>query len=526
MITSVTSCNDGDLMRGAVVQLGDIGVPRACGPLLRATVAAGSCIAPAAAAAATAGAALVALPTPVAVAAFSASSRHLTCTAAAATLPPFSMPVSAALSATVQLSDGSRRELPGGFAKFALAPASAPACGLATAPDGRTFVHIRGERGVACIDSRCGVVLTYPTLNSTLIATLDISVTDVNRLKLLALSYDASLADCASAVGALSRAVSQQGSAAVDEHSSVQKDSSVQEDSSVQLRPLACSLQDYQQATVCVAAEIRMLELTPPYLGMNATHAMHALWQPAGKTKNIAVDATAYVELRVAAENSSAATAGASILDNLVDSGVMNRVRPRVAGNYTVSTHLGTVESQPLRIDAMTPAHAVHVSGITIALPPPPQHPGGAPCGTLCAATLAGHVNHTAVLSVELHLSDGHTLTLPGAAAGTAGRPRRQLLDIPAVLRFESSAAGTVAVSPWGEAALLASAAGRVRLGVSSTCTVDGQALAAWTGAYVNLRPAYMDVNLGAAVGPPVGGSGSPAAAVQVCSALGCWCPT
>lgn len=499
--------------RGAVLQLGGIGAPHACGPLLRATVAAGSCIAPAVAAAATAGTARVALPTPIAIATLSASSRRLTCAAATSTLPPLLMPSSSTLSATVQLSDGSRRELSGHFANFTLAQGSSPACSLSTAPDGRTVVRIRGERGAACVDGRCGVILTYPTLNSTIIATLDVSVTDVQRLMPLALSYNASPADCIAAVGELSRADPQQRSTAVEE------EASVQEDPSVQLRPLACSLQDYQQATVCVAAEISMPELAVPYLGTNTTHARHALRLPADNAAVVAVDVTAHAKLYLMAANASAASAGALILENLVHAGVINRIRPRMPGNYTVTAHLGTVNSRPMRVDAMASEDAVHVAGISIALPPPPPQHRGAECSALCAATLAGHANDTAVLPVALQLSDGYMLTLHGAVAGAEGRPQRQLLDIPAVLQFEASAAGTVAVSPWGEATLLASAAGRVRLGVSSACTVDGRAVASSAFAYVNLRPEYMDVDLGTAVGPPVSGSGSLAAGVQVCPA-------
>lgn len=493
----------GCMMAGlCVLQLGDIGVAHTCGQLLRASAT--GCVAPAAAAAAAAGPARVALPTPVAIATFSASAHHLTCAASTASLQPLSYPSSAALSATVRLSDGTSRELPARFANFTLTPASAAGCSLVTSPDGRTSVRV--HRGDPCAVSRCGVILTHPTLNATLVATLDISVVDVQRLVPLQLSYDASAADCGAAVRGLSRDVPAPGERDAKTNASRTADVT-------QLRPLACSLKDYQQATLCIAAEIGAPEPADPPHSPTATHPMHAL--PAAVVAF--VDVTAHATLQLTAEHGSATNGAASLLPNLVDSAIMNRIRPQTPGQYFLTARLGAVESRPAAFQAMPPADAVHVAAIEVDLPPPT--PG--PCGVLCAATLAGHHGDAAVVGVTLRLDDGSAIALPGAAALAGAQPRVDLFDAPTVLRFNSSAAGVAAASEWGEVALLASAPRKVRLGVSTTCTEGGREIAAWADRWVNLWPRHMDVDLGVEFGPPVSSNVSIAQGVEVrCSSL------
>lgn len=482
-----------------LVQLGSIGEPHTCSAMLSAS--AGSCVAAAAAAASSTASVLVALPTPVQITSFTASSTLLTCANSTASAPPLSLPSLAALSAVVRLSDGTQRELTPGLAHFALASDSAPSCGLAAAPDSRTSVRIQANPQATCTPGHCRVILTYPDLNATLVASLIISISDVERLVPRLLQHDASTAACVAVLAANSHARGW--------------DRAMVAETTAQLRPLACSLGDYQQLTLCFAAEFRvsaLLDEPPDGYGSDGTDDLQPTTDTDNSAPTVQVDVTAAASLHLATSDGSDAADRLSLLPNIADPGVTNRVKPSNPGNYTVTARLGTVESAPVLLEALAADQAVHVTAIALRLPAPTS---SAPCGALCAVTLDGTPNRSSSLRVELELEDGSTVRVPGGGGGD-GRPRVDLVRVPAVLQFDSSAPEVLGVTRGGEVMLWGSAAGPVRLEVSTRCTADGRTLAASTDAYANLRPRYMDVDLGAAEGPPVSGNGS-LAGVQVC---------
>lgn len=421
------------------MQVGKSGDPAICADALMAELApCGVDVTPAAAR----GPVQVELPLPTAVGAFTASPSVITCGGDAAAQPPISVATNASLAIELLFSDGQQRPVLDARVTLTLDSASDPGCSLAHDADSRSASV--AAAGAPCAAARCIVNAAFPTLNASLTAQAVISVVAVEEVTLYSQAYSEPAA-CDAAVLAAAPVPPV-------------------------LRPLSCSLTDYQQVTLCAIAQLSAAE-----------------GEAAGRTTDVSAAATF-----------SSADVSVLLLPNLINATVANRVRPTSASSTTLTATFAGVPSSALALTASAAAAAVHVAAFSLSWVPTVQ----ADCGVQCSQTFAALANATQALQLSVELSDGYSYasgTLLGAANAA-----NDLLNVSSVFTFSSSELDAIAVDDAGEAQLLGNSAGAVSLQVSSSCTADGRTLSETVQVYANVQPAQLDVDIGQPYGPPL----------------------
>jgi hypothetical protein len=444
------------------VQVGRSGDPNICAEALRARyIPCGEDITPASAT----GPIQVDLPTAVSIQSFTAEPAVITCDGNAAALAPISVPRSTTLAAHLLFSDGSIRSVLDDRAVLLLAASSAPECALDHNAV-KSSASVSGSAGGTCSESQCAVEVTYPTLNATLAASVSVSLVAVEGLTLYSQRYNETaaclpdtLADAAPAPPVLN--------------------------------PIACSLSDYEQVTVCTMAQ---LSAAP------------------GEAQGRAVDVTAGAEL-------SAEAAAISLLPNLAMPDILNRVRPTATAAASITALFGNVTSNPLSVTAGGTAQYVQ----SVHLAWDPAVGADMHCGLQCSMTFGDLSGASRSLAMSLTLTDGFAYdpaTLLGSAAAA-----NDILTIPAVFTFTSSQATAISVTAAGDAQLNGNAATAIDVTATTSCTSDSGQLSAQTALYANVQPGALDVDVGSSFGPPIQAAGDLSlapAAVQV--RLRCWC--
>lgn len=495
------------------VQLGLFGQPHMCGDVLQASL--GDCSVPNPPV--STGAAVITLPSPTAIVNFSSASLNLACAGSAASLPPISAPVSTSLVATVRLSDGSQRELSDKRARFS----TTGPCVVTRDQRDVPVVSVLPSKQASvpsntshCATGTCTITLTYPTLNESLQQTLSIPVIDVESVSILPQSYDAPAVCTLPPNGTLSELLaSSQGSAASP---------------TIPLSPLACSLQDYQQATVCVIAQ----------LTASTSRATTQAEEPSVPRDAVLshVDVTAHVTLQASDESRL------SILWNLFDDGVQNRLRPHGAGTFNITAVFGSVESPALSVVAAeaTEENAVHVQSIHLEFSPKigASLPGtAADCGYQCQRTLSGPRTTSTPLLATVILSDGFEYS-PHTLLGSSNTDH-DVANVFRLFSFASSQPDAVSVSALGDLNLLDNAAEGVMVEMrkkectptfrtnptssasvlNATDAMSQNTPSAVLEIFANLNAAVLDVDVGETFGPPIqlqsGGSSSSQAIQQ-----------
>lgn len=466
------------------MQLGLFGQPHACKDVLKARLSACNDATPPI----TSGAAAITLPSPTEIVSISTDSTYLTCMGSTASLPPISAPSSTQLSAIVQLSDGSKRELSDERARFS---ADGP-CHVTRDQNGAPVVSVSfpaspsaSTNSSSCASDICTIILTYPDLNQTLNESLITPIVDVASILLLPQHYDASASCTLRANQTLADlAGASKGNTSVP----------------VQLAPLQCSLEDYQQVTVCAIAQLTTTveQPVPAY-----------------------IDATPNVAFNIS-DNSQA-----SLMPNLVDKSIHNRLRPHEAASIDVSATLGSMRSESLIISALGPDSAVHLQSVQLQVASELQRVGSnADCSYQCEHTLSGTRTSTTPLSATISFSDGFKYspdTLLGASSSDL-----DILNVSSLFLFVSSHPEAVSVNELGDVTLLDNAAeavtiemwakgcsqSEVRMGsMASSLNTSSDAFqdvrVAVLEVYANLQPAMLDVDIGEKFGPPFQQQGS-----------------
>lgn len=455
-----------------------------CGDVLQASL--GTCNVPGPSVAT--GAAVITLPSPTAILQFSSTSPYLACTGSAATLSPISAPPSTSLTATVRLSDGSQRELSDARAHFNIEGPCMVTRDQHTAPV--VSVLPSSVAGLSssisgCTSDTCTITLTYPTLNKTLQEVLNIPIVEVESILVLPQLYDAPAACILPPNGTLADlAASAQDSAAAND---------------VQLAPLACSLQDYQQATVCVIAQLT----NQASQAVNQTKA-----QPLTGSFPSHVDVSAYATLQVSDDSQ------VSTLQNLVDTSVPNRIRPHEAGMFNVTALFGSVESTALSVTAATSDNAVHVQSIKLEFSPQLQGSSSESssqneCGYQCQRTISGPRTTSRPLLATVTLSDSFKYS-PGTLLG-ASNTANDIVNVSRIFSCASNQPDAVSVSALGDLSLLDNAAEAVVIEVwkkecPSNAAIDPSPAtsSATLEVFANLEAAMLDVDVGEMFGPPL----------------------
>jgi hypothetical protein len=448
----------------ARVQLGRFGQPHLCGAVLEAS--AGNCsirLPPGR----VRGAAAVTLPTPTAVLSLSAAAPALACFASAAAAPPISLPPHAALSATVRLSDGSSRTLVDSRALFTT---SAP-CRVLRSAAGAPFVA--AARGAACAPGVCTIRVAFPSLGAALSRTLSLPLVDVAELVAVPQRYDAPASCTLGANETLMHAAARARSAAA-----------------LRLAPLACAPNEFQQASVCVVARLAAGSAPPP----PPAAARPLLHPPSGYPE--------YVDVTTAARVSVSGAARAAVLPNLASPSVRNRIRPLESGALAARVTFAGRAAVPVAISAMSPAAAVYVRNVSLALAA--AEPSLQACDAQCLRTLAGPRSSSQPLLATVTLSDGFQYSA-GALLGASAAPLA-VLNVSRILRFSSSVPAAASVGPHGDVMLLGNAASAVtlRVEVLPACTGTSGPVASSIAIHANLEPAFLDVDVGEAAGPPI----------------------
>ena len=443
------------------------------------------------------GAAVITLPSPTDILEFTSASPHLACADSAAALPPISAPTSTSLEATVRLSDGSQRELADKRAHFSTSGPCIVTRDQGDAPVVSVVASKQTEgssSSSSCAADTCPITLTYPTLNESLQETLSIPVVDVESISILPQPYDAPAECILPPNGTLSDLLAST------------KDSDVS--FNVSLAPVACSLQDYQQATVCVIAQLS-----------NSTHRTTAQAEMSS-LPSAHVDVTSYVTLQVP-ESSRIST-----LRNLFD-GVQNRLRPHAAGAYSVTAVFGSVESPALLVLAAeaVPDNIVHVQSITLEFSPTDDTSlsgdAAAECGYQCQRTLSGPRTASTPLLATVILSDGFKYS-PSTLLGSSNAPH-DVVNVSRLFSFTSDQTDAISVSTLGDLNLLDNAAEGVVVEMRSkectltTTTASGASASpnataqvsqdtpsALLEVFANLNAAVLDVDVGETFGPPI----------------------
>jgi hypothetical protein len=481
------------------VQLGLFGQPHTCGDVLQASFSNCS-IRPTPV---DTGTAVIRLPSPTAILHFSSTFPYLACNHSAASSPPINAPPFTSLVATLRFSDGSQRGMSDARAHVTV---EGP-CIVVRDQNGSPHVHVREvlsgaptDASSCAADGVCTVSLTYPTLNETLKATLTIPVVDVESISMLPQHYDAPAACIVPANSTLSDFAA----AALNSASSV-----------VQLAQLACSPQDYQQATVCVIAQLTT--------SVKSSEAQQALSNPLQASFLSHVDVSAYSKVQV--------SDGSRVIvhPNLVDKSVLNRIRPKSDGQFYVSAVFGDVESAAMPVVAMAADKAVQVQSMQLELNPAPQQAStvsgsAVECGYQCQNTLSGPRTTSSQLRATVTLTDGYQYS-PDALLGNTNSGN-DILNITHLFAFESSHPDAISVSELGDLSLLDNAAEAVTIEMRArTCSNTPASSVRGTGrnildnatpdatqdtpiailqVFANLRAAMLDVDIGEQFGPPL----------------------
>jgi hypothetical protein len=480
------------------VQLGLFGQPHTCGEVLQASF--NNCsIRPAPV---DTGAAVVRLPSPTAILQFSSTFPYLACNHSAASLPPINAPPFTSLAATLRFSDGSRREMSDARAHITV---EGP-CIVIRDQNGSPHVHVREVQSgpptnaSSCAAGVCTISLTYPTLNETLKATLTIPVVDVESIFMVPQHYDAPAACIVPANSTLSDFAA----AASSSTSSV-----------VQLAQLACSPQDYQQATVCMIAQLTT--------SVKSSEAQQALSNPLQASFLSHVDVSAYSKVQV--------SDGSRVIvhPNLVDRSVLNRIRPKSDGQFYVSAVFGDVKSAAMPVVAMAADKAVQVQSIQLELRPALQGRStvsgtAVECGYQCQNTLSGPRTTSSQLSATVTLTDGYQYSPDTLLGGS--NSGNDIINVTHLFSVESSHPGAISVSELGDLSLLDNAAEAVTIEMRArTCSNGPVSTVRGTGrnmidnttpdatqdtpmavleVFANLRAAMLDVDIGEQFGPPL----------------------
>ena len=387
----------------------------------------------------------VKLPLPFAVASFTADQAVITCAGDAATVPPISTPTESALAVALLFSDGKQRSIMDARASFSLDAASAPGCVLTH--DVASNTAMAAAPGAPCAQARCIVNAAFPGLNASLSAQTTISVVAVEDIAVYSQPYNAA-------------------AACVPQVLRVAPVAPV-------LHPLACSLSDYEQTTLC---------------------AMAQLSAAAGEVTGRAVDVSA-------AATFATPSADVTLLPNLVDAAVSNRVRPTGAASTAVTATFGGVVSSPLAVTASAAGAAVYIKAFALEWAHPAPSTDSA-CGPQCSRTFSDFVGVKRPLAMSLELSDGYAYA-SGTLLGSE-RAENALLSIPAIFTFSSSDAAAISMGPAGDAQLLGNGASAVALQASTSCTAGDMALSDTLPLFANVRPLELDVDVGGAYGPPL----------------------
>lgn len=444
------------------LQVGRVGNPAVCADALAATwYACGRDLTPAS----NKGAIEVDLSLPSAIAAFDATATIITCPGDAAALQPIALPLNTSLSAQLQFPDGTQMSIMDSRASFALTTASAAGC-LLQHDEAAGTVTLQSADS-PCAAAQCTVQLTYPTLNASLSAQITVSVVLVEELLVYSQAYNKPAA-CAQ----------------------VPPDATL---AAPTLHPLACSLTDYQQATVCAVAQLSA---------------------SAGNASGQQVDVTA--QAAFASSDDSTVT----LLPNLAEAGVINRIRPLVPGTANIRAIFGGKPSSDLSVTGTAAGAAVAVQAFELGWAGSALQASADGCTDLCNSTFAAIAGTAAALTMALTLSDGYTYDA-ASLLGTANAAL-DVLDVSAIFSFASSLPSTVSLGAYGDARLLQNADELIALEAETTCTADSSALASDVSVYANLLPASLDVDTGSRYGPALSQEGSASAVtpIQVCSYL------
>ena len=382
------------------------------------------------------------LPSITAVSSISADPASITCQGDAAALDPVAVPQTCALQVIVALSDGSQQVLMDDRAAFTLAARSAPECKLAHDASAGT-VSVTADGTGTCADAVCTVSVTYPGLNTTLSAEVQIALVALQQLQVFAQAYNESATCSADTLAAQRQAAT--------------------------LNPIACS-NDFEQVSLCAAAQ---LSAAP------------------GQLEGQRVDVTA-------AANFTSGAAAVTLLPNLLDPTVTNRVRPVAAASAGVTAQFGNVASDPVAITATSDEQRLQSIQLEWAAAPAV----GPECGLPCKQTFSGLANASEPLALGVTLTDGFTYdaaTLLGADA-----MKGDILDVASLLTFTSDDSQAVSVTQVGDAQLLGNAASAVTISASTECTHSGSPMSSEVQVFANLQPAAMDADVGQLYGPAV----------------------
>jgi len=385
----------------------------------------------------------VQLPSPLRVQLMQAAPPKITRADDPAAAPPIQYETSSRLSVSLEFSDGQVLD----FSQdertlFAMGPDGSNLCSLRAQTDASPAVvtPAAGSTG----PGPCTVSVSFPTFNNvSLVADTVVTVVVMERADLLLLHYDvASISAFAPTYSPASRAP--------------------------QLRSIACSPGDYQQATVW------------------------AVGQLSDETRH---------DISGFSQYSSDSPDTVSFRANLGRDSLANRVRPLQAGSADLVATFSSFTSQTLTITAVSAQPAtidsIRMQGII----------GGqgfwctSGAGTAqCQTTFIGVKNSQATLQAEVELDDGYTYT---AGVGTIFGASRESLDIvetPRLLSFASSVPSAIALAAWGDAELLLNhwAAVGITMESQAGCVpAGGTAATDSEQVYANLAAAELDLDLG-----------------------------
>ena len=199
-----------------------------------------------------------------------------------------------------------------------------------------------------------------------------------------------------------------------------------------------------------------------------------------------------------AAANFTSGAAAVTLLPNLLDPTVTNRVRPVAAASAGVTAQFGNVASDPVAITATSDEQRLQSIQLEWAAAPAV----GPECGLPCKQTFSGLANASEPLALGVTLTDGFTYdaaTLLGADA-----MKGDILDVASLLTFTSDDSQAVSVTQVGDAQLLGNAASAVTISASTECTHSGSPMSSEVQVFANLQPAAMDADVGQLYGPAV----------------------
>jgi hypothetical protein len=260
------------------------------------------------------------------------------------------------------------------------------------------------------------------------------------------------------------------------------------------LKPLSCSLEDYQQITACGLANI----------SASATH-------PRGQV----IDVTQHANLSVSN------TTAWQTLPNLFDARTTNRLKPLSESRTAVVMSLGAMASPPLLITAANKSTSVSVAELAATWTPGAALDGSQDCSYQCARTFSALPGTSQPLNVSLTLSDGSIYDSTVMRLVQQGLD--DVLNISKVLQFVSEEEAAIRISPRGNAQLLTNSLDLDSIEASTVCTESGTKIARSVALYGNLKAASMDVDAGATFGPAIQGKNNltaPPVPLQVCYLL------